>query len=280
MAMSDSAQGAPGDVQFGNYLLRRLLSRGGTGDVYEAFDTNTDRVVALKLLPEALSHDPQFGRRLAREVHSAARLADPHVVPIHNWGEIGGRLYIDMRFIDGTDLGAVLARDGAMRPPRAVQVVSQIASALDAAHGDGLVHRDVKPENVLLTREDFAYLTNFGIATTEEMTATRMGDPIDTYAYMAPERFAGDNSDHRSDIYSLACVLYECLSGSLPFSEKSIGDLIGAHLMQPVPRPSQIYAGVPRAFDEVIARGMAKTPDDRFASAGDLGQAARSALAT
>jgi serine/threonine kinase PknH len=232
------------------------------------------------VLPEDLSRYRAFSARLRREAAAAGRLQEPHVVPIHNFGEIDGRLFVDMRLIDGPDLATVLEREGAMNPDKAVDIVRQIASALDAAHAYGLMHRDVKPENILITRDDFAYLTNFGIATTDEMTQTRTGPSIDTLAYMAPERFQGDMVDHRSDIYSLACVLYECLTGSTPYPEKNLQGLVAAHLMQPMPRPSQAHSGIPRVFDEVIARGMAKNPDDRYASAGDLGLAAQSALTT
>jgi len=277
--MSDTTQGPQVGFQFGPYLLRRLLG-SGRGEVYEAYNTKSDRTVALKLLPDALSRDPAFGARLKREVYSAARLQEPHVMPIFDSGEIHGRLYVEMPLIDGADLSTMLDRDGAMSPAKAVKVVCQIASALDAAHQFGLTHRDVKPENILITRDDFAYLTNFGIVTTDEMTETRAGPPMETYAYMAPERFAGNFSDYSSDIYSLTCVLYECLTGSLPYPEKSLEALIAAHLMQPTPRPSQAHSGISTAFDEVIARGMAKTPEQRYTSAGALGDAVQSALAT
>src|ERR1700754_2459407 len=150
--------------QVGPYHLKRLIGRGGMGEVYEAQDTVKDRIVALKLLPEAVSHDPVFRKRLQREAHSAGRLLEPHVVPIHDYGEIDGVLYVDMRMIDGTDLRKVLKRFGPMTPARAVAIVRQIASALDAAHESGVMHRDVKPENIIINREDFAYLVDFGLA--------------------------------------------------------------------------------------------------------------------
>jgi serine/threonine-protein kinase len=278
MAMSDPAQDPAVGSRFGPYELKRRLG-SGRGEVYAAYNNDSGRTVALKLLPAELSHEPSFGARLQREVYSAAKLTEPHVIPIHGTGRIEGRLYVEMRLIpDCTDLATALERDGAMRPQQAVEVVCQIAAALDAAHHFGLVHRDVKPENILLARNDFAYLTDFGIVTTNEMTTTSVGPPMETYAYMAPERFADRDSDYPSDIYSLACVLYECLTGSTPYPEKSLQALIAAHLMQPMPRPSQAHLGIPSGFDEVIARGMAKTPEDRYASAGELGRAARSAL--
>ncbi|HEX2283995.1 MAG TPA: serine/threonine-protein kinase, partial [Mycobacterium sp.] len=277
--MSDTERESRVGSQIGPYRLRRLLGKGGMGEVYEAEDTVKDRIVALKLLPESASHDPVFRKRLQREAHSAGRLQEPHVVPIHDYGEVDGLLYVDMRMIDGTDLRKVLKRYGPMTPARAVAIVRQIASALDAAHESGVMHRDVKPENIILTRDDFAYLVDFGIAnaaTDEKLT--ELGTAVGTYAYMAPERFTNDEVTYRADIYALACVLHECLTGSQPYPGDSVSVVITAHLMQPIPRPSEERPGIPKAFDEVIARGMAKKPADRFASAGDLAMAANDAL--
>jgi serine/threonine kinase PknH len=277
--MSDPERESRVGSQIGPYRLRRLLGKGGMGEVYEAEDTVKDRIVALKLLPEAASHDPVFRKRLQREAHSAGRLQEPHVVPIHDYGEVDGLLYVDMRMIDGTDLRKVLKRYGPMTPARAVAIIRQIASALDAAHEAGVMHRDVKPENIILTRDDFAYLVDFGIAnaaTDEKLT--ELGTAVGTYAYMAPERFTNDEVTYRADIYALACVLHECLTGSQPYPGDSVSVVITAHLMQPIPKPSEERPGIPAAFDNVIARGMAKKPDERFASAGDLAMAANDAL--
>jgi serine/threonine protein kinase len=277
--MSDTERESRVGSQIGPYHLRRLLGKGGMGEVYEAEDTVKDRIVALKLLPEAVSHDPVFRKRLQREAHSAGRLQEPHVVPIHDYGEIEGLLYVDMRMIDGTDLRKMLKRYGPMTPARAVAIVRQIASALDAAHESGVMHRDVKPENIIMTRDDFAYLVDFGIAnaaTDEKLT--ELGTAVGTYAYMAPERFTNDEVTYRADIYALTCVLHECLTGSQPYPGDSVSVVITAHLMQPSPRPSEKRPGIPSAFDQVIARGMAKKPDDRYASAGDLAMAANDAL--
>jgi serine/threonine protein kinase len=263
----------------GPYHLRRLLGKGGMGEVYEAEDTVKDRIVALKLLPESASHDPVFRKRLQREAHSAGRLQEPHVVPIHDYGEIDGLLYVDMRMIDGTDLRKMLKRFGPMTPARAVAIVRQVASALDAAHEAGVMHRDVKPENIIVTRSDFAYLVDFGIAnaaTDEKLT--ELGTAVGTYAYMAPERFTNDEVTYRADIYALTCVLHECLIGAQPYAADSVSVVITAHLMQPIPKPSELRPGIPKAFDEVIAQGMAKKPEDRYASAGDLALAANQAL--
>jgi serine/threonine kinase PknH len=276
--MSEQPKSREG-TQFGPYRLLRLIGKGGMGEVYEAEDTVKDRIVALKLLPEGVSHDPVFRKRLQREAHSAGRLQEPHVVPIHDYGEIDGVLYVDMRMINGSDLRKILKNFGPMTPARAVAIVRQIASALDAAHEGGVMHRDVKPENVLVNRDDFAYLVDFGIAnaaTDEKLT--ELGTAVGTYAYMAPERFSGDAVTYRADIYALACVLHECLTGAQPFVGDSIGMVITAHLMNDIPRPSVQRPGIPSAFDQVIAKGMAKKPDDRFASAGDLAMAATDAL--
>ena len=277
--MSDPDRESRVGSQIGPYRLRRLLGKGGMGEVYEAEDTVKDRVVALKLLPEAVSHDPVFRKRLQREAHSAGRLQEPHVVPIHDYGEVDGLLYVDMRMIDGTDLRQMLKRYGPMTPARAVAIVRQVASALDAAHESDIMHRDVKPENILITRDDFAYLVDFGIAnaaTDEKLT--ELGTAVGTYAYMAPERFTHDEVTYRADIYALACVLHECLTGSQPYTGDSVGVVITAHLMQPIPRPSAERPGIPGAFDRVIAKGMAKKPEDRYASTGDLAIAANEAL--
>ncbi|MGE0216317.1 serine/threonine-protein kinase [Mycolicibacterium sp.] len=277
--MTDPHRESRVGTQIGPYRLRRLLGKGGMGEVYEAEDTAKDRIVALKLLPESVSHDPVFRARLQREAHAAGRLQEPHVVPIHDYGEVDGLLFVDMRMIDGVDLRTLLKSQGAMAPARAVAIVRQIAAALDAAHASGIMHRDVKPENILITRDDFAYLVDFGIAnaaTDEKLT--ELGTAVGTYAYMAPERFTSDEITHRADVYALTCVLHECLTGSQPFTGDSVGVVITAHLNQPVPRPSVVRSGVPDALDQVIARGMAKQPEDRFASAGELATAATEAL--
>jgi serine/threonine-protein kinase len=264
---------------FGPYQLKRALGRGGMGEVYEAEHTVKGWTVALKLMSESVSSDPVFRERMRREARITGRLQEPHVVPIHDYGEIDGQMFLEMRLIEGTDLDTLLKRFGSMSPPRAVAIVTQIASALDAAHAAGVTHRDVKPPNILVTRDDFAYLVDFGIASaTTDEKLTQFGTAVGTWKYMAPERFSNDPVDHRADVYSLACVLYECLTGSPPYASDSAGGLVTAHLMKPIPQPSAIRAGVPRAFDSVISRGMAKRPHERYASAGDLARAAHDAL--
>jgi serine/threonine-protein kinase len=264
---------------FGPYHLKRLLGRGGMGEVYEAEHTVKEWTVAVKLMSDQFSQDPVFRERMKREARIAGGLQEPHVVPIHEYGEIDGKMFMEMRLVEGTDLESLLKRFGPLTPPRAVAIISQIASALDAAHAAGVMHRDVKPPNILVTRDDFAYLVDFGIASaTTDEKLTQLGTAVGTWKYMAPERFTGEEVTYRADIYALACVLYECLTGSPPYRADSAGVLVSAHMTGPIPQPSTTRSGVPKAFDSVIARGMAKKPGDRFASAGDLAVAAHEAL--
>jgi serine/threonine protein kinase len=263
---------------FGRYRLMDLLGRGGMGEVWRAHDTATDRIVAIKTLPTQYSDDPMFQQRFRREAHAAARLNSPHVIPIHDYGEIDGRLYVTMRLVEGRDLEAALT-DGPLRPSRAVRIIEQIAKALHAAHKVGLVHRDVKPSNVLLDEDDFAYLIDFGIARAADDTRlTGTGNAIGTFQYMAPERLGDSPDDARADIYALACVLYECLTGQPPFTGTNVVSLIAAHLHTPPPEPSKVTAGVPRPLDAVIAIGMAKDPERRYATTVQLARAAHDAV--
>jgi serine/threonine kinase PknH len=278
-SLADRKRGPRSGTQFGHYQLRDLLGKGGMGEVYEAYDTVKDRTVAVKLLSEELAKNQQFEERFRRESRAAARLQEPHVIPIHDWGEINGVLYIDMRLVGGEDLRGVLRREGTLTPDRAAKIVGQIASALDAAHADNLVHRDVKPENILVTADDFAYLVDFGIANnTTDPGLTSVGTAIGSYAYMAPERFESGQTTNRADIYSLACVLQECLTGKPPFPAANISVLLMAHLNESPPRPSQLRPGLTPAIDGVIARGLAKNPADRYASAGEFAHAVFDAL--
>jgi serine/threonine protein kinase len=266
---------------FGPYELQSLLGVGGMGEVYRAYDTSKDRTVAVKLLRAEMSADAGFQERFRRESRIAARLQEPHVIPVHDFGEINGVLYIDMRLVEGDNVHEELRRNGPLDPARAASIVGQVAAALDAAHASGLVHRDIKPENVLLTANDFAYLVDFGIAYLGgESGLTSAGAAIGSCAYMAPERFTGGRVGPAADIYSLACLLYECLTGSAPFPTGELSQLMGAHIMSPPPRPSATRPNLTAAFDAVITRGMAKQPEHRFSTAGDLARAANAAAIT
>ncbi|WP_018599406.1 serine/threonine-protein kinase [Mycobacterium sp. 155] len=266
-------------TRFGPYELRSLIGVGGMGEVYRAYDTVKDRMVAVKLLRTEVAADRSYQARFRRESRAAARLQEPHVIPVHDFGDIDGVLYIDMRLVEGVSVKEALRMNGPLDPGRAVSIATQVASALDAAHAGGLVHRDIKPENVLLTGDDFAYLVDFGIAHVGgEATVTMTGVVIGSSAYMAPERFSGAAVGPPADVYALTCLLYECLIGRPPFETGDLRQLMSAHMFSAPPRPSIMRRGMPRAFDDVIARGMAKDPTHRYASAGELARAARAAI--
>lgn len=278
--MSDSAPASRVGSWFGPYRLVRLLRQGGMGEVYEAEDTRKGRMVALKLISQQFSGNSEFRARLQREADIAGRLTEPHVVPIHDYGEFDGRFYVDMRLVDGVNLATLLHRDGALAPPRAIAIISQVAAALDAAHAAGVTHRDVTPGNILVTPSDFAYLADFGIArAATDPGLTQVGTAIGTYYYMAPERFTDDDVTHSADIYSLACVLSECLTGSPPYRADTVERLVAAHLTKTAAPPSQLRPGaIPPALDRVIAKGMAKRPEERYRTAGEFAAAAHDAL--
>ncbi len=267
---------------FGPYRLETLIGSGGVGEVWRAYDTRTERTVALKRLRREVGADPAYRERFRREGSVVAGLGARHVLAIHAVGEIDDQLYIDMQLVEGIDLGTLLAQQGPPDPTRAVEILAQVASALDAAHAAGIVHRDVKPSNVLLARErgaDVAYLADFGIAQAGATSSmTQPGLIVGTVSYVAPERFEG-RGDHRSDVYSLACVLFEVLTGHPPFRGDTALSALYAHMQGPRPRPSEERLGLPRALDAVVARGMAVDPEERFPSAGALMDAARTAVA-
>jgi serine/threonine kinase PknH len=263
---------------FGRYKITRLVGKGGGGAVYEAYDTGKRRNVALKILADQLSTNETFRMRFQRESQAAAILQEPHVIPIHDWGEIDGSLYIDMRLVQGQTLLDLIA-EGPLAPSRAVAIIAQVAAALDAAHAAGLIHRDIKPQNIIVTPADFVYLVDFGIAETKgDPRLTTAGTQIGTLNYMAPERFSDGATTPAVDVYALACVLYESLTGHTPFAGNSLEHLVAAHIASPSPRPSVANPRVPAALDDVVARGMAKHPDDRYGTAGALGRAAQRAL--
>lgn len=261
------------------YRLERLIGQGGMGVVYQATDLRLGRPVALKLIKPELAGDRTFRERFKRESRLAASLDHPHVIPVYEADERDGELYIAMRFVDGIDLSTLIAASGPLHPAPAAALVAQVASALDAAHATGLVHRDVKPANVLVYGEGddrHAYLTDFGlmkrVAASTALTAA--GNFIGTIDYAAPEQLRGGPVDARADVYALGCVLYTVLTGDAPFPRDTEVAVLLAHLNDPVPRVSELMPGAPGGFDEVIERAMAKDPEQRYGSAGELGTAA------
>ncbi|HVP03390.1 MAG TPA: protein kinase [Solirubrobacteraceae bacterium] len=263
------------------YEVGRCIGRGGMGEVHLARDERLGRPVALKLLAPPLAADTLFRERLLRESRLAASLDHPNVIPVYEAGEDGGRLFIAMRFVDGPDLRSVLREVGALEPARALDLAAQVASALDAAHRRGLVHRDVKPSNVLLDQQDrreHAYLADFGLTRSASDEDPADGQLMGTIDYVAPEQVRGGEVDGRADQYALGCLLFECLTGTVPFPAQSDVAAIFAHLEEPPPSASARAPGLAPAVDVVLARGMAKNPADRFPTCSDLVDAARAAL--
>src|SRR6266540_812244 len=250
--------------------------------VYLAHDLRLKRNVALKLLAPELAEDDRFRVRFLRESQLAASLDHPNVVPVYEAGEVDGLLYIAMRYVPGSDLKALLRAEGALGPQRALMLVGQVASALDAAHERGLVHRDVKPSNVLLTGgpgNEHRYLSDFGLSTsTSDRSVADPGKIVGTIDYVAPEQIRGLEVDGRADIYALACLLYECLVGEVPFRRASDVAVIYAHLEEPFPKATERAPTLQPALDAVLDRGTAKLPDERWQTCADLVEAARLAL--
>ena len=265
------------------YRVEALLGRGGMSVVYLATDLTLHRKVALKLIAPELASDERFRERFLSESELAASLDHPNVVPIYDAGDADGVLFIAMRYVEGADVKELLA-GGALSPERAIALCAQIASALDAAHGRSLVHRDVKPSNVLIDSTagpgDHVYLADFGL--TRQLTARGVGFPsglsLGTPSYVAPEEIEGHEVDGRADQYSLGCVLYECLTGEPPFPRSTEVAVLFAHLDEEPPSLHLSMPELPEAIDGVVARALAKAPDERYPSCRDLVGAAHSAL--
>jgi Protein kinase domain len=259
------------DPRIGSVLaghrIERVLGRGGMGVVYAAVDLSLERTVALKLIAPELAENAGFRRRFIAESRVAASLDHPNVVPIFRAGEEDGALFLAMRFVDGDNLGTIVLRDGPLAPGRAAGLLAQVASALDAAHGRDLVHRDVKPANVLVTAADHCYLTDFGLVEDLGATtgATRSAEVLGTLDYLAPERIRGGATGPWTDVYALGCVLFFTLTSQVPFPLEVPESKLWAHISEPAPRASD--AGAPEAFDAVIATALAKQPRDRHESA-------------
>ena len=268
----------------GGFRVESLIGQGAMGAVYLAVDTKAGGRVAVKLLSPELSADERFRQRFMREAELAASLEHRHVVPILAFGEEAGRLYLAMAYVEGTDIRELLRREGTLEPTRALDLVTQVADALDAAHSANLVHRDVKPANILVAPIDdgeHAYVCDFGLARHMSSVSSLTGDRgfVGTIDYVPPEQIAGGPIDRRADVYSLGCVLYECLAGERPFERESELALVYAHLNDPPPRATDLRPELPEALDGVIATALAKEPEDRYKSCGELAAAGRAALA-
>ena len=263
--------------EIGGFRLESEIGRGGMGVVFLAAQSFPERKVALKILSADLAQDPSFRARFIRESNAAAAIEHPNIVPVHAAGEDGGRLYLAMRYVEGTDLRSTLAQDGALPPERAARICAQVADALEAAHERGLVHRDVKPGNVLLDSHEHAYLSDFGLIkpTHTGTEFTKTGQFMGSLEYVAPEQIRGDAVDGRADIYSLGCVLFECLTGQAPFHRENEVATLYAHLEEPPPNPRDARSDVPSSLAAVVERSMAKRPEDRFPSASEMGAALR-----
>ncbi len=260
----------PGD-ELAGYKIEELAARGGMGLVYRARQRRPDRTVAIKVIAPELAADPDFRARFEQESATAAEIEHPNVIPVYEVGEEGGLLFISMRFVHGVDLGRLVEETGPLPAERASNLVAQVADALDAAHARGLIHRDVKPGNIMVAEHDHVYLTDFGLTkrATESQGMTRTGMFVGTVDYIAPEQVEGRHVDARADIYALGCVTYQLLTGAVPFPRDSDLAKIFAHVNDPPPR----LTGVPEPLAAAVERAMAKRPEDRFASAGDFGRA-------
>jgi pSer/pThr/pTyr-binding forkhead associated (FHA) protein/predicted Ser/Thr protein kinase len=271
----------------GGYRVSGLIGQGGMGVVYLAEGAGGDEVALKVLLPE-IAESEEFRSRFIRESRYANSLNHPNIVPVRDVGESDGVLYLATQYVLGTDLKMLLALEGRLEPERALSLLSQVASALDALHESGIFHRDVKPGNVIVAsgegpeEADHCYLTDFGLSKhpgQDSRALTGAGKFVGTYHYTAPEQILAQDLDHRVDVYSLGCVLYECLTGTPPFRHERETDVLHAHIEEEPPRPSEADAGIPEAMDGVIAKAMAKNRDARYQSCTEMIEAARAAAA-
>jgi serine/threonine-protein kinase len=273
-------------INVADYRIEALVGRGGMGVVYRAEQVRLKRTVALKLLAPELAGQRAFRERFHRECELAASLDHPNVVTVYDAGEIEGVLYVAMQYVDGADLRSLLADEGPLAPGRAVSLLAGVASALDAAHGHGLVHRDVKPGNILVRRpglgDEQPFLCDFGIGKPVETPSalTVTGQLVGTVDYVAPEQIDGAQADRRADVYSLGCVLFECLTGETPFARESPLATLWAHIRDRARPVTELRPELGAAFDDVVATALAKSPDERFSSCGELTSAARDAISS
>ena len=264
---------------FAGHVIRAVAGRGGMGVVYRAEWDGRD--VALKIIAPELSQDREFRIRFAREYRAEASINHPNVMRVLGAGAKEGRLYVTMRYIDGTDLERLLANGNRLPPARAAGLIGQVAAGLDAAHERGIVHRDVKPANVLLEADDHAILTDFGLMKNlnSKIQLTMAGSFVGTCNYASPEQLLSTGVDARTDVYALGCMLFQALTGQVPYPRGSSAATMFAHLEAPVPSVTSVAPDVPAGFDAVVSRAMAKDANARFASAGELGRAAQDAAA-
>ena len=260
----------------GGHRITRLIGRGGMGLVYEAVDPSLDRNVAIKLVAPDLALEPDFRERFISESKVAASIDHPNVLPIFSAGEHDGVLFLAMRLVIGRDLRSLVDEEGPMTPARAAPIVAQVGAALDAAHARGLVHRDVKPANVLLTQEEHVYLTDFGLVKDLGISAgrTSTGQLLGTLDYIAPELIRGETVGPGTDVYALGCVLFFVLTGRVVFPLDTPEGKLWAHIHEPPPMVSALRAGIAPGFDGVVGRALAKDPRERYESASALGAAA------
>ena len=264
-------------TEIAGYRIEERIGRGGMGVVYRAQHMNLQRRAAIKIIAPEFADTKGFRSRFIREARIAAALQHPNIVTVYDAGQSGQTLYIAMQFIRGSDLAAILNEEGRLRPYRAIDVCRQVASALDAAHGMALIHRDVKPGNVLIEGRR-AYLTDFGLTKRSggsKSGLTQAGELVGTIHYVAPEQIEAGDVDARTDVYSLACLLFHCLTGHVPFERDTDVAVIYAHLSETPPKLTDVRPELPAGLDAVIAKGLDKSPERRFQSCSDLMSAAR-----
>src|SRR5881275_49131 len=267
-------------TEIGGYRILNLLGQGGMGVVYLADNVRTGQRVALKLLTPDLARSSGFRERFVREANYASSMRHPNVIEVYDAGEQDDVLYIAMQFVEGEDLKALLTREGRLDARRTVGILGQIASALDAAHSTGLMHRDIKPSNMMIAAgsPEHYYLTDFGLSknpSSDSIALTAQGEFVGTIDYTAPELVLGKQADSRLDVYSLGCLFYECLTGTPPFPKERDVKVLYAHIQDPPPRVSAARPDLPPALDDVVAKAMAKKPEDRFPTCSAFVDAAR-----
>lgn len=278
MASNDITTESAAGRRLGPFDLEEEIGRGGMGVVYRATERDTGSVVAVKLMLTEFSANPRFRERFLREAEFAPKLAHPNIVPVYGWGEADGELYIAMRLIDGISLDALVAQEGPLELSRAIDIFGQAAAALDSAHEAGVLHRDVKPQNILVIprrsprHADHVYLADFGLVRpiVSDSTVSRTGQIFGSVPYMAPELIENQPADGRADVYALGCVLYECLTGSSPFERDSEVSLIWAQVHEQPPRVTAKRSDLSMGVDDVVLRSMAKHPDDRYLTCGEM----------